>query len=426
MPSGGRILSLRPQRSLRAKPLWLGAGCALALGALALVTWAALAHWLPVFFIPGQGGTTVRYCVLISAIAMFVLSAALLHAGQRAARPPFTSWYSLALLLMAVGLFGIMIQLSLWSVVNWLARTAEWLSGFYLLMAAIAALRESSLPLLPLGEKSRPAIYRDAMAVVMVLAAAAVRLVFLSALGTHALFVVFYPAVMFAALYGGGRAGLLATALSAIMADYFWIEPRGQFAIGQPADWLGLIIFLLSGAIIAWITEALHRARARASAAETQALLAAQREAAAEVLRESRAKLEAALASMTDAVFISDAEGRFIDFNDAFATFHRFKNKDECAKTFAEYPDILDVYMADGQLAPLDQWAVPRALRGETVTNAEYTLRRKDTGETWVGSYSFAPIRDKDGKIVGSVVTARDITEHKRAEEALLEGRQST
>ena len=60
----GAILSLRPQRSLRAKPLWLGAGCALALGALGLVTWAALAHWLPVFFIPGQGGTTVRYCVL--------------------------------------------------------------------------------------------------------------------------------------------------------------------------------------------------------------------------------------------------------------------------------------------------------------------------------------------------------------------------
>ena len=124
---------------------------------------------------------------------------------------------------------------------------------------------------------------------------------------------------------------------------------------------------------------------------------------------------------MTDAVFISDAEGRFIEFNDAFATFHRFTSKDQVPKTLAEYPDILDVYLADGQLAPLDQWAVPRALRGEAATNAEYTLRRKDTGETWVGSYSFAPIRDQDGKIVGSVVTGRDITAQKRAEEALRE-----
>ena len=181
-----------------------------------------------------------------------------------------------------------MIQLSLWSVVNWLSRTAQWLGGFYLLLAAIAALRESNQPLLPLGEKSRPALYRDAMAVVMVLAAAAMRLVFLSALGTHAPFVVFYPAVIFAALYGGRRAGLLATALSAILADYFWIEPTGQFALANPADWLGLVIFLLSGAMIAWVTEALLRARARAAAAETQALLAAEREAAAEALRRAR------------------------------------------------------------------------------------------------------------------------------------------
>jgi len=68
-------------------------------------------------------------------------------------------------------------------------------------------------------------------------------------------------------------------------------------------------------------------------------------------------------------------------------------------------------------------WAVPRALRGETATNAEYTLRRKDTGETWVGSYSFGPIRDKDGAIVGSVVIGRDITERKRAEDELKKAR---
>ena len=121
-----------------------------------------------------------------------------------------------------------------------------------------------------------------------------------------------------------------------------------------------MMVFLLSGAMIAWVSDAMHRARACASAAETQALLAAEREAAAEALQEGRAKLEAALASMTDAVFISDVQGRFIDFNDAFATFHKFRNKDECAKTFAEYPDILDVFMPDGTLAPLDMWAVPR------------------------------------------------------------------
>jgi PAS domain S-box-containing protein len=138
-------------------------------------------------------------------------------------------------------------------------------------------------------------------------------------------------------------------------------------------------------------------------------------------ISESRAKLDAALASMTDAIFISDAKGNFIEFNDAFAVYHRFKNKAECSRSIYSCPDILDVFMADGTPAQLDMWAVPRALRGETVTNAEYTLRRKDTGETWVGSYSFAPIRDKDGVINGSVVVARDITEIKQAEIKLKE-----
>jgi PAS domain S-box-containing protein len=143
------------------------------------------------------------------------------------------------------------------------------------------------------------------------------------------------------------------------------------------------------------------------------------RKQAEEKLRESRAALDAALASMTDAVFISDSSGNFVEFNDAFATFHRFRNKTECAKTLAEYPDFLEVFLPNGKLAPLDMWAVPRALRGETVTNAEYSLHRKDTGENWVGSYSFSPIRDNDGVIVGSVVVGRDITELRQADKKI-------
>jgi len=61
-------------------------------------------------------------------------------------------------------------------------------------------------------------------------------------------------------------------------------------------------------------------------------------------------------------------------------------------------------------------YAIKRALRGETAINVEYRMRRRDTGESWIGSISFSPIRDNDGAITGAVVTARDITEAKRAE----------
>ena len=149
------------------------------------------------------------------------------------------------------------------------------------------------------------------------------------------------------------------------------------------------------------------------------------RRQAEENLQAAQARLATALASMSDAVFISDTSGRFVEFNDAFVTFHRFKSREECARTLREYPVFLDVYTAAGELADVSQWAVPRALRGETGTNIEYSLHRRDTGERWVGSYSFAPIRNPDGTIIGSVVSCRDITAGKQAEAALRQSEEN-
>jgi PAS domain S-box-containing protein len=146
-----------------------------------------------------------------------------------------------------------------------------------------------------------------------------------------------------------------------------------------------------------------------------------QRKLAEAAVAESRGRLDAALGSMTDAVFISDAAGKFQEFNPACTSYYRFKNRDECARSFEDLTQVLDVFFPDGSPTPREMWAMPRALRGETALNAEYGLRRKDTGESWIGSYSFAPIRDKEGAIVGSVVVGRDITESKRAERALVE-----
>jgi hypothetical protein len=52
---------------------------------------------------------------------------------------------------------------------------------------------------------------------------------------------------------------------------------------------------------------------------------------------------------------------------------------EECARTIAENPDFLDVGLMDGTPAPKDAQAIPSALRGETVSTAEYLLRRKDS-----------------------------------------------
>lgn len=215
----------------------------------------------------------------------------------------------------------------------------------------------------------------------------------------------FYPAVFLSARVDGLRGGLVATVLSSLLALYFFIPPQFSFAVLSPLSWLTLVVFVGMGVLFSVTHEQLRKANRRGKA----------------FLEVTDLKLQSALASMTDAIFISDCDGRFIEFNEAFATFHKFRNKADCAKSLSDYPALLDVYLPSGELLPLEQWAVPRALRGETVANAEYTLRRKDTGETWVGSYSFAPIHDSMGTIVGSVVTARDITGLRRVEHELRE-----
>lgn len=141
-------------------------------------------------------------------------------------------------------------------------------------------------------------------------------------------------------------------------------------------------------------------------------------------LQKNRAMLEAALSSMNDAIFFCDTDGLFIDFNAAFAHFHRFRDKDECPKTLSEYPAYMEVYLLGGEPAPFNQWAVSSALRGETASNVELRIRRKDTGESWVGSYSYAPILGDGGAILGAVITARDITEQKKAQIALQQSEQ--
>jgi PAS domain S-box-containing protein len=165
--------------------------------------------------------------------------------------------------------------------------------------------------------------------------------------------------------------------------------------------------------LVAERTRQLEEVNARL-AAEIRELEQAQQR-----LRESRAKLEAALSSMTDSVIITDTEGNFVEFNDAYATMYRFESKAECIRSFSEFRELFEVFTAGGETLATEMFPTWRALRGETGSNVEYSYRRKDTGETWIGSLSFSPVRAEDGNITGAVITARDITERKRTEEAL-------
>jgi PAS domain S-box-containing protein len=122
---------------------------------------------------------------------------------------------------------------------------------------------------------------------------------------------------------------------------------------------------------------------------------------------------------MADAVVIADRSGTFIDFNESFAHLNRFETKSACARALHEYWSTFEVATSGGAFMPATEWPLARALRGESASNIELKVTRKDINKSWLGLYNFAPIRMEDGSIVGAVLTGRDVTEFRKTEESL-------
>jgi len=80
---------------------------------------------------------------------------------------------------------------------------------------------------------------------------------FIAHLTGHALpyFITFYPAVLIVALISGLWSGLLATAATILVADYFLIPPRGLFVFTDPADITVVIIFFVMGVMVSVVTS---------------------------------------------------------------------------------------------------------------------------------------------------------------------------
>jgi diguanylate cyclase (GGDEF)-like protein len=98
-------------------------------------------------------------------------------------------------------------------------------------------------------------------------------------------YIFFYPAVIIAALFAGFRFGLLATAMAALLADYWIIPPKG-FTISSLPDTVGLAIFLFNGVLITVIAELYSRARTKAANYAAELALRDGRKGAEEIIHQ--------------------------------------------------------------------------------------------------------------------------------------------
>src|SRR5690349_9649452 len=116
--------------------------------------------------------------------------------------------------------------------------------------------------------RERGIAVRYAVAVGATLLALAVALPIASYL-QRVVFVLFWPAVIGAAWFGGVGPAVLSSALSVLLADYFLIGP-GQLAVTSPEDLIPLGAFLFASTGVALLTDATRTARRTAAQAATR------------------------------------------------------------------------------------------------------------------------------------------------------------
>lgn len=109
------------------------------------------------------------------------------------------------------------------------------------------------------------------IALLALIAASLVRRFILNPLETRIVWVTFYPAVMFAALYGSWFSGLLVAVASCFVAIFAWPLFVSHPFIKDHGDWLGLFAFFINSGLITIMAECTRRSRLRAIESKRQA-----------------------------------------------------------------------------------------------------------------------------------------------------------
>ncbi|HEY7356653.1 MAG TPA: PAS domain S-box protein, partial [Ktedonobacterales bacterium] len=215
--------------------------------------------------------------------------------------------------------------------------------------------------------------------------------------------------VVLIALWWGAGPSLFATFVGTFLLYYALLPPYGAWMLAEPADVLGLALYVLVGVCISLLAGRSERAR---RLAEEQSRLLAQAQARSAL---DYQRLRTVLDVLPSAVVIAGPQGQILETNPANKTL--WGDDIPLATDVAQYAMYTARWARSGlPLAP-EEWTLARALTsGEVILNDEIEIETLD-GQRKVILNSAAPIRDETGAITGAVVSAQDISEVRRLEQ---------
>jgi PAS domain S-box-containing protein len=122
-------------------------------------------------------------------------------------------------------------------------------------------------------------------------------------------------------------------------------------------------------------------------------------------------------AQLAEGVIVANCKGKLTFVNDAAARLHGVA---ELGVEPERYSDTYHLFTEDNRPYPPMDLPLSRALRGETIEDARWRIKRPD-GTSVLAIGSARPVRDGSGAQVGAVLTVRDDTAREAAERELRE-----
>jgi len=202
-------------------------------------------------------------------------------------------------------------------------------------------------------------------------------------LGRSVPYLMYYPAVMIAAWWGGFWPGVFATALSAGAAAYAYLRPAGAFSIDEPGAALSLALFSINSVVVALFGEYVRRAAV------------------------DRQKLAAIVESSDDAIVSKNLDGVITSWNRSAERLWGYTAAEAIGKPITL---IIPQELWDGERV-----AMASIRAGRRIEPVETRRVRKDGAivHVWL---SVSPIVDPAGAIIGASKIARDIGDRFQAD----------
>ena len=218
-------------------------------------------------------------------------------------------------------------------------------------------------------------------------------------------FLLVFGAIIVSAWYGGLGPGLLATAVSALATDYFFLYPRGTIT-GFSVEGIDVLAFTLEGVLVSVLTSSLRSARDRAQRSTLEA------RSHQESLRESEERFRLMVEGVKDyAIFMLDPGGCVTIWNDGAERIVGYGEEEILGRHFSSFYPEEDVERGH----PEDVLCAALA-EGRYV---EEGSKVRQDGFTFWASAVITTLRDRKGNLKGFSMVVHDTTERKHADDVL-------